>query len=122
MHPEKKAFYRFHSNIMEPWDGPASIPFTDGKFLGAILDRNSLRPSRYTLTKDRTLVMASEIEYDIDNSNIESHGRLEPGKMFLVDMERGTLLQDEAIKGKFIKIRAAIGSKNTKPNSKTYPT
>ncbi|MDA8596003.1 glutamate synthase large subunit [Flavobacteriaceae bacterium] len=99
MSPDKKAFYQYHSNIMEPWDGPASIPFTDGHYLGALLDRNGLRPSRYTLTKDGTLVMSSEIGVlDIEDENIKSHGRLEPGKMFLVDMEEGRIINDEELK------------------------
>ncbi|MGB0838029.1 MAG: glutamate synthase large subunit [Flavobacteriaceae bacterium] len=99
MPEDKKAFYQFYSNIMEPWDGPASIPFTDGHYLGALLDRNGLRPSRYTLTKDGTLVMSSEIGVlDIDDDNIELHGRLEPGKMFLVDMVEGRIINDKEIK------------------------
>ena len=83
----KKAFYKFNSCLIEPWDGPASIPFTDGKFIGALLDRNGLRPSRYTVTKDGYVVMSSETGVlEIDPANVEMHGRLEPGKMFLVNM------------------------------------
>jgi glutamate synthase (ferredoxin) len=99
MSDSKRAFYQFHANIMEAWDGPASIPFTDGHYLGAVLDRNGLRPSRYTLTKDGVLVMSSEIGVlDIEEENVAYHGRLEPGKMFLVDMEEGRIIQDEEIK------------------------
>ena len=95
----KKSFYKFNSCIMEPWDGPASIPFTDGKYIGALLDRNGLRPSRYTVTKDGYVVMSSEVGVlDIDPNNVEKHGRLEPGRMFLVDMNEGRIVEDEEIK------------------------
>ena len=103
MSDEKKAFYEFNSCIMEPWDGPASVPFTDGKYIGALLDRNGLRPSRYTVTKDGYVVMSSETGVvDIAPSNIEKHGRLEPGKMFLVDMNEGRIIEDEEIKNKIV--------------------
>jgi glutamate synthase (NADPH) large chain len=99
MSAEKKAFYEYHSCLMEPWDGPASIPFTDGTCLGAILDRNGLRPSRYVVTKDGYVIMGSETGImDIDPSNVDSKGRLEPGRMFLVDMEKGRIVPDEEIK------------------------
>ncbi len=99
MSPEKKAFYEYHSTLMEPWDGPASIPFTDGSCLGAILDRNGLRPSRYVVTKDGYVIMGSETGIvDIDPANVEYKGRLEPGRMFLVDMEAGRIISDEEIK------------------------
>jgi glutamate synthase (ferredoxin) len=81
---------------MEPWDGPASIPFTDGNVIGALLDRNGLRPSRYTLTKDGFVIMASEIGVlDIKPEDVIQHGRLEPGKMFLVDMNEGRIIEDD---------------------------
>tara|TARA_B110000008_G_scaffold102852_1_gene105763 strand:+ start:5183 stop:9685 length:4503 start_codon:yes stop_codon:yes gene_type:complete len=99
MDNDKKAFYRYNSCIMEPWDGPASIPFTDGKYIGAVLDRNGLRPSRYSVTKDGYVVMSSETGVlDIAPNNIELHGRLEPGKMFLVNMDEGRIIKDEEIK------------------------
>ena len=99
MSAEKKAFYEYHSTLMEPWDGPASIPFTDGHCLGAILDRNGLRPSRYVVTKDGFVIMGSETGIvDIDPANVEYKGRLEPGRMFLVDMEAGRIIPDEEIK------------------------
>ncbi|MGB1113500.1 MAG: glutamate synthase large subunit [Flavobacteriaceae bacterium] len=99
MDEDKKAFYRYNACIMEPWDGPASIPFTDGKFIGALLDRNGLRPSRYSVTKDGYVVMSSETGVlDIVPENIERHGRLEPGKMFLVNMDEGRIVEDEEIK------------------------
>ncbi|MBN1917761.1 MAG: glutamate synthase large subunit [Verrucomicrobia bacterium] len=99
MSDEKKAFYEYHSCLMEPWDGPASIPFTDGKCLGAVLDRNGLRPSRYLVTKDGLVVMASETGVlDIPPGHIAMRGRLQPGRMFLVDTEQGRIVQDEEIK------------------------
>ena len=99
MKDDKKAFYKYNSCIMEPWDGPASIPFTDGKYIGALLDRNGLRPSRYSVTKDGYVVMSSETGVlDIAPENIERHGRLEPGKMFLVNMDDGLIIEDDEIK------------------------
>lgn len=99
MSDTKKAFYEFNSCLMEPWDGPASIPFTDGNYIGAVLDRNGLRPSRYSVTKDDYVIMSSEIGViDIEPKNVEYHGRLEPGKMFLVDMNQGRIINDEEIK------------------------
>ena len=103
MDDSKKAFYEFNSCLMEPWDGPASIPFTDGKYIGALLDRNGLRPSRYTVTKDGYVVMSSETGViEIKPENIEKHGRLEPGKMFLVDMSAGRIIEDEEIKKEIV--------------------
>ena len=101
MSPEKKAFYEYNGCIMEPWDGPASIPFTDGDYIGALLDRNGLRPSRYTVTKSGKLIMSSEVGvFDIAPEDVLKHGRLEPGKMFLVDMNEGRIIDDEEIKNK----------------------
>ena len=99
MTEEKKGFYEFHASMMEPWDGPASIAFTNGEMIGAILDRNGLRPSRYIVTKDDLVVMASEVGVlPIDESNILFKGRLEPGKMFLVDLKEGRIITDDEIK------------------------
>ena len=99
MSEDKKAFYEYNACIMEPWDGPASIPFTDGNVIGALLDRNGLRPSRYTLTKSGFVIMASEIGVlDIKPEDVIQHGRLEPGKMFLVDMNEGRIIEDDEIK------------------------
>lgn len=99
MPDNKKAFYEYNACIMEPWDGPASIPFTDGNYIGALLDRNGLRPSRYTVTKTGYVIMSSETGViDIKPENIESHGRLEPGRMFLVDMNQGRIINDEEVK------------------------
>jgi glutamate synthase (ferredoxin) len=100
----KRGFYEYNSCVMEPWDGPASIPFTDGSYIGAVLDRNGLRPSRYSVTKDGYVIMSSETGVvEIAPENIEYHGRLEPGKMFLVDMEAGRIINDEEIKEKIAK-------------------
>ena len=99
MSETKKAFYEYNSCVMEPWDGPASIPFTDGNYIGAVLDRNGLRPSRYTVTKGGYVIMSSETGViEIEPKNIEHHGRLEPGKMFLVDMNEGRIVNDEEVK------------------------
>ena len=103
MDEDKKAFYEYNSCIMEPWDGPASVPFTDGNFIGAVLDRNGLRPSRYTVTKRGNVVMSSEIGVlNIKPENVVKHGRLEPGKMFLVDMNAGRIIEDEEIKREIV--------------------
>ena len=92
MSSTKKAFYEYNSCLMEPWDGPASIPFTDGNYIGAVLDRNGLRPSRYSVTKDGYVIMSSEIGViELAPENVAHHGRLEPGKMFLVNMNEGGL-------------------------------
>ena len=103
MSDDKKAFYEYNACIMEPWDGPASIPFTDGNVIGALLDRNGLRPSRYTLTKSGFVIMSSEIGVlDIKPEDVIQHGRLEPGKMFLVDMNEGRIIEDEEIKNSIV--------------------
>ena len=99
MSDDKKAFYEYHSCLMEPWDGPASIAFTDGVQIGAVLDRNGLRPSRYYITKDDLVVMASEVGVlDIEPERVLKKGRLEPGRMFLVDTKEGRIISDEEIK------------------------
>ena len=99
MSDAKKAFYEYHSTMMEPWDGPASMVFTDGKIVGAVLDRNGLRPSRYCVTKDDIVVMASEVGVlPIEPDRILKKARLEPGRMFLVDTEEGRIISDEELK------------------------
>ncbi|MFO1451299.1 MAG: glutamate synthase large subunit [Opitutaceae bacterium] len=99
MDDDRRAFYQYHSCLMEPWDGPASIAFTDGRQIGAILDRNGLRPSRYYVTKDGLVVMASEAGVlDIAPEDIVTKGRLQPGRMFLIDTEQGRIIEDEEIK------------------------
>ena len=102
MDPARRAFYQYHACLMEPWDGPASIAFTDGKQIGAILDRNGLRPSRYCVTKGGLVIMASESGVlDIPPAEIISKGRLAPGRIFLVDTEQGRIIEDEEIKQQF---------------------
>lgn len=99
----KRAFYEYHSCLMEPWDGPASIAFTDGTIIGAILDRNGLRPSRYWVTKDGLVIMASEAGVlEVEPERIMSKGRLQPGRMFLVDTTQGRIIADEEIKGQIV--------------------
>ena len=99
MDPVKKAFYEFHASIMEPWDGPASISFTDGRMIGATLDRNGLRPSRYCVTSDDRVIMASETgALPVDPKLIIEKGRLQPGKMFVVDIEEGRIISDDEVK------------------------
>lgn len=99
MSAHKKAFYEFHASKMEPWDGPASISFTDGKIIGATLDRNGLRPSRYCVTYDDRVIMASEAgTLPVAPELVKEKGRLQPGKMFVVDMEQGRIISDEEIK------------------------
>ncbi len=99
MDPAKKAFYSYHSCLMEPWDGPATVPFTDGRYIGAVLDRNGLRPSRFTVTKDGLVVLASETGVlDFDQADVVRKGRLQPGKMFLVDLKEQRIIEDEEIK------------------------
>ncbi|MGH8255694.1 MAG: glutamate synthase central domain-containing protein, partial [Steroidobacteraceae bacterium] len=99
MDDDKRAFYQYHSSLMEPWDGPASIAFTDGRQIGAVLDRNGLRPSRYYVTRDDLVVMASEAGVlDLPPQDVVQKGRLQPGRMFLVDTEQGRIIDDEEIK------------------------
>src|SRR5262249_9940786 len=101
MTPEKRAFYEYHSCLMEPWDGPASIAFTDGRQIGAVLDRNGLRPSRYYVTKDGLVIMGSEGGVlDVAPENVLLKGRLQPGRMFLVDLEQGRIIADDELKHK----------------------
>ncbi|ANJ26941.1 glutamate synthase subunit alpha [Agromyces aureus] len=97
--PERRAFYEYHSMLMEPWDGPAAIVFTDGSLVGATLDRNGLRPGRYVVTDDGLVVLASEIGVlEVASSKVVRKGRLQPGRMFLVDTEAGRLIEDDEIK------------------------
>jgi glutamate synthase (NADPH) large chain len=100
MDPVKRAFYEFHAAVMEPWDGPACVTFTDGTVIGAVLDRNGLRPSRWWETADGRVVLASEVGVlDIDPAQVVRKGRLQPGKMFLVDTALGRIVDDEEVKG-----------------------
>lgn len=104
MSKERRDFYAFHSAIMEPWDGPACITFTDGRQIGAVLDRNGLRPSRYWITKSGLVVLASEFGVlDFKPEEVEAKGRLQPGRMFLVDIEAGKIIEDDVIKDSLAK-------------------
>ncbi|MEX2168009.1 MAG: glutamate synthase-related protein [Pirellulales bacterium] len=129
MAEEKRAFYEYHSALMEPWDGPASIAFTDGKYIGAVLDRNGLRPSRYYLTHDDRVIMASEVGVlPMDPKLIKAKGRLQPGRMFLVDFEQGRLIPDSELKRDFASRRPyaqwlqnqRINLKELQPNNEPH--
>ena len=99
MDPARRAFYEFHSTFMEPWDGPAAVTFTDGSLIGAVLDRNGLRPARYSVTDDGLVVLASETGVlELDSSRVVRKGRLQPGRMFLVDTEHGRIVPDDEVK------------------------
>ncbi|RKW71031.1 glutamate synthase large subunit [Galactobacter caseinivorans] len=99
MDADKRAFYEYHSMLMEPWDGPAAVAFTDGELVGAVLDRNGLRPSRYWVTEDGFVVLASEVGVvDLDQSTVVRKGRVSPGKMFLIDTVQGRIIEDQEIK------------------------
>ncbi len=101
MGEDKRAFYEYHAAIMEPWDGPAAMAFTDGRYVGGVLDRNGLRPCRYTVTRDGLVLLASEVGVlDIPADQVRQHGRLQPGKMFLLDLEQHRIIPDNAIKAK----------------------
>lgn len=102
MPQNKRDFYEFNSALMEPWDGPASIVFTDGNYIGAVLDRNGLRPSRYYITSDDRVIMASEVGVlPVEPETVVAKGRLQPGKMFLIDFEQGRMIPDEELKADF---------------------
>ncbi len=99
MSPRRRDFYRYHAGLMEPWDGPASVTFCDGTVAGAVLDRNGLRPARYWVTKDQRVILASEVGVlAIDPGNIERKGRLQPGRVFLVDVAQGRIIEDDELK------------------------
>src|SRR5258705_190003 len=99
MSEAKKAFYEYHSCLMEPWDGPASMAFTDGVRIGAVLDRNGLRPSRYYVTHDDLVILASEVGVlDIPPERVKHKGRLQPGRMLLVDIEQQRIIGDDELK------------------------
>ncbi|KOR27414.1 hypothetical protein TI03_06960, partial [Achromatium sp. WMS1] len=99
MDEKRRAFYEYHAALMEPWDGPAAVAFTDGRQIGATLDRNGLRPARYLITKDNQVVMASEMGVlDIPEENIVKKWRLQPGKMFLIDLEQQRIIDDTELK------------------------
>ena len=103
MHPEKKAFYEYHASLMEPWDGPAAVAFTDGRVIGATLDRNGLRPARYLVTHDGLVIMASETGVlPVKPEEVKFKGRLQPGRMLLVDTTEGRIIPDEEIKQRLV--------------------
>jgi glutamate synthase domain-containing protein 2/glutamate synthase domain-containing protein 1/glutamate synthase domain-containing protein 3 len=103
MDPDLRAFYEYHACLMEPWDGPASVAFTNGQLIGAVLDRNGLRPSRYYVTKDDTVIMASEVGVlPIDPARVAQKWRLQPGKIFLIDMQQGRIIDDREIKSELV--------------------
>src|SRR5690606_4038169 len=102
--PLKKAFYEYHATLMEPWDGPAALCFTDGTTIGAMLDRNGLRPLRFAVTSDDRVIVASEAgALPVDENLIIKKGRQQPGKIFLVDMQQGEILTDDQVKGELVK-------------------
>ncbi len=99
MEPDRRAFYEYHATMMEPWDGPAAVVFTDGNIIGATLDRNGLRPSRYVVTKDELVVLTSEAgTQSFDAENVAVKGKLQPGRMFILDLKQGRIIDDEEIK------------------------
>ena len=103
MDPDRKAFYEYHATMMEPWDGPAAVTFTDGTIIGATLDRNGLRPARYVVTKDDLVILTSEAgTYPIEPENIAKKGRLQPGKMFILDLKQGRIVDDDEVKKKIV--------------------
>jgi glutamate synthase domain-containing protein 2/glutamate synthase domain-containing protein 1/glutamate synthase domain-containing protein 3 len=103
MDPDRRAFYEYHATMMEPWDGPAAVVFTDGVQIGATLDRNGLRPSRYIITKDNLVVLCSEVGVlDIPESNVLKKGRLQPGRMFLLDLNQGRIIEDDEVKNEIV--------------------
>ena len=128
MDEKRRAFYEYHAALMEPWDGPAAIAFTDGRQIGATLDRNGLRPARYLVTKDDRIVMASEMGVlKIPEEQIVTKWRLQPGKMLLVDLEQGRLIPDDEIKAQLAKSHpyqrmAATAPRSCWRNCRTRPT
>jgi glutamate synthase domain-containing protein 2/glutamate synthase domain-containing protein 1/glutamate synthase domain-containing protein 3 len=103
MDPDRKAFYEYHATMMEPWDGPAAVVFTDGNIIGATLDRNGLRPSRYVINKDGVVVLTSEAgTYSVNAENVAVKGKLQPGRMFILDLKQGRIIEDEEIKKEIV--------------------
>ena len=106
MDPNRRAFYEYHASLIEPWDGPACVTFTDGNLIGAVLDRNGLRPGRFWVTDDGLVVLASESGVlPISPERVIRKGRLQPGKMFLVDTENGRIIEDDEIKQSLAKVQ-----------------
>src|SRR3546814_17752628 len=126
MDESRRAFYEYHAAMMEPWDGPAAIAFTDGRQIGATLDRNGLRPARYLITDDGLVVMASEAgTLSIPEHRIVKKWRLQPGKIFLIDLEQGRIIDDAEIKSKLDNTRPSpqgLERTHPKPEMKPAPT
>ncbi len=124
MDPERRAFYEYHSMIMEPWDGPACMTFTDGTIIGGCLDRNGLRPGRFWETADGLVVFASEAGVlPIEAGDVVRKGRLQPGRMLLVDLEKHSILSDDEVKGRprRLSTRTRSGSPTTRSSSTSSP-
>ncbi len=103
MDPDRKAFYEYHATMMEPWDGPAAVVFTDGNIIGATLDRNGLRPARYVITKDDLVVLTSEAgTWSVDAENVAAKGKLQPGRMFILDLQKGRIIDDDEVKKEIV--------------------
>ncbi|MCX7876832.1 MAG: glutamate synthase large subunit [Melioribacteraceae bacterium] len=103
MDPDRKAFYEYHATMMEPWDGPAAVVFTDGNIIGATLDRNGLRPARYVITKDDLVVLTSEAgTWSVNAENVAAKGKLQPGKMFILDLQKGRIIDDDEVKKEIV--------------------
>ena len=103
MDPDRRAFYEYHATMMEPWDGPAAVVFTDGDIIGATLDRNGLRPARYVITKDGLVVLTSEAgTFSVDAENVAKKGKLQPGRMFILDLKQGRIVEDEEVKKEIV--------------------
>ena len=124
MDDDKRAFYEYHASLMEPWDGPAAIAFTDGRVIGATLDRNGLRPGRYIVTKDDLVVLASEAGVlDVPAEDIRKKGRLQPGRMFLVDTVQKRIISDAEIKKSLPRASPTLsGSRNSRSRSTPCPS
>ena len=118
MDEERRAFYEYNAALMEPWDGPAAIAFTNGRQIGATLDRNGLRPARYLVTRDDRIIMASEIGVlPIPEEDIVTKWRLQPGKMLLVDLDEGRLIPDEELKATLAQEPSLPASGSSAPRS-----
>ena len=123
MNPQKRAFYEYHASLMEPWDGPAAIAFTDGRSIGATLDRNGLRPARYLVTHDDLVIMASETGVlPVKPEDVKMKGRLQPGKMLLVDTVEGRIVSDRELKrASTAASPISSGSRKTRSRSTSSP-
>ena len=122
MNPQKRAFYEYHASLMEPWDGPAAIAFTDGRSIGATLDRNGLRPARYIVTHDDLLIMASETGVlPVKPEDVKLKGRLQPGKMLLADIVEGRIVSDKETQGQPLRPQSLSAVAQGKPDHPRRP-